>query len=551
MVGLRFYSGSACRRGRTKGISMPSSRGHTTTWRLMLASVLCGGLTTVSQADAPTAPSRETTFSLGRFGSIVSVQKTPRTTSGDVGTATGATAAGEPIIDPHPRPRLAGWAPFIAITTSDKRKAAALDDWEHTLHSSYSGNALSGDPSTDYIIGVLDSGAGVNLVAGSSAQQLGVTGSFLTSNIIPVGGIGETVDSRVTFPIGFFAAGFDAIDENGVLDLSQTAGHSNVAALAMPAVSCGGQEAVSALLGTAFIMFRNTLVSVDRPQKLVHGGKTFAGPTVELLSLFDPLPDHPRWIPLAVDGESPRVITAAYSPDIFNFDDFQTPAIPTQLSPGPFGPPVGSWFFTTMFLLEGEPSPTNIVQPFRMLVDTGAQSSIISTATAAALSLSLTPDFTVDICGVGGLVSGVPGYYIDFVKINAFGGALEFSRAPFIVIDLESPDGTGTLAGILGMNFFWNRNITLEPFLMGTSFLTVSDPIPFAAGDFNLDLFVDDVDLADLIACQSGPQIGLVGPECEHIDIGQNGTVDLRDVAALQRCFGGSETEADPNCGSD
>ncbi len=514
-----------------------------------LAVILFAGLTSAALAETPTPPSRKTSLNLGRFGSIVSVKKTTNLVSGSAAT-TGAIAIA-PNEYPFPRPRLGGWVPLIAITTSDERKPVSADDWEHSLRSSYSGNPLTGNASIDYVIGVLDSGAGVNVVAGNAADKLGLTGNVLTENIIPIGGVGENfVDSRVTFPIGFFAAGFDAIDENGVLDLSQTAGHTNVAALAMPAVSCGGEEAVTALLGTAFIAFRNTFVSVDRPQTLVHDGKTYTGPTVELLSIFDPLPDHPRWIALDLNGASPVVTTASYSPNLFDFDNPDSPAFPTQLSIAAFAQPTGSWFFASLFLLEGEPTPTNIVQPFRMLVDTGSQASIISTATAAALSLSLTPDFVVDVCGVGGLVSDVPGYYIDFVKINAFGGAMEFSRAPFIVIDLPSPDGSGVLDGILGMNFFWNRNITIEPFITGTSFLTVSDPIPFAAGDFNLDLFVDEGDLADLVACQTGPRAGLLGPDCEHIDIGGDGTVDLADIAALQRCFSGTGNEADPLCGS-
>ena len=43
---------------------------------------------------------------------------------------------------------------------------------------------------------------------------------------------------------------------------------------------------------------------------------------------------------------------------------------------------------------------------------------------------------------------------------------LEFSHVPFIVLDMESSEG-GALDGILGMNFFWNRNIVLEPTTTG------------------------------------------------------------------------------------
>ena len=137
----------------------------------------------------------------------------------------------------------------------------------------------------------------------------------------------------------------------------------------------------------------------------------------------------------------------------------------------------GGAFFADIGVLEGEPGSTNPIQTIRVLVDTGAQSSIISPTVAANLSLPTEPDFTVDVCGVGGTVEDVPGYYIDYVKISALGGALEFSTAPVVVIDLQSPEG-GSLDGVLGMNFFWNRNIVFDPSLTVSSFIHVSDPVP-------------------------------------------------------------------------
>ena len=175
---------------------MPFAHGHTTTWRIILAAVLCGSLTAASRAETPTAPSRETSLRLGRYGSIVSIHKGLPTISGDVAAATGSTAASAPIIYPHPRPRLAGWSPYIAITTSDQRKPVAADDWEHTLHSSYTGSPLSGNASTDYIIGVLDTGAGVNLVVLATMIWLIGKVEFLKSLII------AAVFSAVLFVVG-------------------------------------------------------------------------------------------------------------------------------------------------------------------------------------------------------------------------------------------------------------------------------------------------------------------------------------------------------------
>jgi len=510
--------------------------------------VALGASTLYGQATAP--PPRPTNLRLGRFGSIVAVHR-PGPPAKDAVTGLTATATGEPAAYPHPRPRLAGWSPLIAIATSDARRPVFDDTFEHELQSTYVGNPLAGDPTMDYIIGILDSGSGVNLFAGTFAQQLGLEGAFLTNNTVDVGGVGETVPARLTWPVGFFAAGLSGVGSDGALDLAAVVGHSSVSGLVIPPIICGGEEAVSGVLGTAFLSFYNTVVHVDQPQTVIHGGRTFFGPTVEVLDRFAPLPTYPRAIPLEVGSFDLGVNTASYWPNLFDFEDQQTPFVPTQLSSAPGSIPFGGWFFTSVQLLEGVPSPTNIIQSFRMLVDTGAQTSIISTTTAAALSLPVTPDFTIDVCGVGGFVSNIPGYYIDLVKINALGGALDYSRAPFVVLDLAAPDGTaGVLPGILGMNFFWNRNITLEPLLTGTSFLTVSEPVAFAGGDFNLDLHVDENDLFDFVACQTGPHSGLLGPDCEHVDIDQDGVVDLGDFSTFQRCFSGASAEADRACTS-
>jgi hypothetical protein len=436
------------------------------------------------------------------------------------------------------------------VTTSDRRKPAFDDDYQHELRSSYFGSPLNSPASENYAIGVLDTGSGVDIVAGTAAETLGVTGQHVTSNAIPLSGVGGgSVDAYVTWPLGFFVAGFSAINSNGILDLTSVVGHTSVAGLAAPAILCEEQEIVSALIGTNLIAFFNTVIRLDTPRTILYNGEEVTSPDVRVQDVFDPLPNHSRFISIDVVGLTP-VLTATYYPAIIpdpkEPDD--SPEFPTQLSLGPGAIPFGAWFFATIALREGEPSPDNVAQDFELLVDTGAQTSIISEGVAADLSLPLQPDFTVDICGVGGVLEDVPGYYIDFAKINASGGALEFSRAPFVVLDLTSPAG-GPLDGILGMNFFWNRNITIEPSLTASSFITVSDPVPFAGGDFDLDMDVDEQDAAGLAVCSAGPATDTLSPDCEHIDVDLDLDIDLQDYAWLQTCYSGHGLPADTTCG--
>lgn len=446
---------------------------------------------------------------------------------------------------PHPQPRLAGFSPLVAITTSDKKRPPVDDSpWEHTVENSFAGNMINLFPEAPYIIGYLDSGAVVDLTSDFYGFVLGLTGEYLTDNTIPIGGVGGTVDAFITQPVGYFAAGFSAINNNGVLDFGALKGHSNVSIVVGPDLDCGNGEELTAIVGTPMMSFFNSVIRVDSPKRVLYDDRYFLSPDVQILNQSSTLPEYSHLVALQLGGLSP-VLTASFFPD---FEFLETPLVPTMLSLTPISFPTGALYFTNMLLRQGPASPENLGTTALMMVDTGAQASIISPGVAASLNLPLEPDFTVDVCGVGGLAEDIPGYYVDFVQINALGGALRYSRAPFIVLDLQSPSG-GPMDGILGMNFFWNRNIVFEPSLVGTPFLHVSDPVPFAAPDFDLDLHVDVPDASIQNRCSTGPGAGLVTPECAHTDIDGDGDVDLADFAVLQACFLGSELPADTACG--
>lgn len=389
-----------------------------------------------------------------------------------------------------PQPPLAGFSPLVAITASNKRLWDDFD-FEHRLEAGYSGTPLIGSASQNYIIGIFDSGAVVDLIAGASADTLGVVGGYLTINSIPIGGVGGSVDALVSQPIALFAAGLGAVDPNGTLDVTQVKGHSNASIVVAPEISCSNNEEVTGVIGTPFLSFYTTVIRNDQNRTLQRDGKVYSSPDVQLLSSSSPsIPSYPHKIAMEISSLG-LVTTAAYYPDFF---DLETPMIPTMLGT-PLSIPWGGAFFTTIYVVEGEPGPTNPLQPMRVMVDTGAQSSIITPAMAAMLSLPVTPDYAVDVCGVGGLTTDIPVYLIDYVKINALGGAMEFSNAPFVMLDLGSPDGL-PLDGVLGMNFFWNRNIVFQPSIAGSSFFQVSDPVAYGNPDLNFDRRMDLADFA-------------------------------------------------------
>lgn len=449
-------------------------------------------------------------------------QTQPQTESLRLFSLQSATAA------PYPEPPLAGFSPLIVITTSDEQGDASAMEYEHVLESAYVGDPLNGTVEPNYIIGIYDSGAIIDLFAGASAETVGLTDPYLTVNSIPLGGVGGETDALLSYPVGIFAAGLDAINSNGSLQMEKLKGHSNVSVGVAPEISCDTGESITGVVGTPFVSFYTAVIRNDTIRKVARNGKYYASPDIQLYNPASPsIPDYPRKISMEVSGLS-LITTAVYFPDP-DPEDLETPFFPTMLGMQ-LSIPFGGAFFSTIYSVEGQPGPTNPIQDMRVMVDTGAQSSIISPGMAANLSLPSQPDFTVDVCGVGGTVTDVPGYFIDYVKINALGGALEFSNAPFVVLDVGSPDGQ-PMDGVLGMNFFWNRNIIFDPSLTASSLLQVSDPVPYGNADFDFD---DDVNLADfslLASTWAGQQ-----PQTTYLpvcDLYTDGRIDMRDLEAF------------------
>lgn len=448
------------------------------------------------------------------------------------------------------RPRLVGFSPLLAVVTSNQRSHDDID-YEHDLEPRFVGTPLAPPASLNYAIGILDSGSVADLAIGSGASQLGLFGSRLTGNVIEFGGVGGSIFADVTHPLGVFAAGLSAVDGTGFLNVNRLVGHSNVSMAVLPPLSCGAEETFTAIIGTAFLSFYNSIIRVDTPRRINFGGLTLTSPDVQLQDPAVSIPNYAHSIGIEIGGLLP-VQTASYYIDI-NADPEDpgyliTPASPTALSLTPLTQALGAAYFANIQLAEGEPSPTNLPVTARMMVDTGAQTTIISRGLAASMSLPRDPDFTLDACGVGGIVPDIPGYYIDFVKISALGGALEYERAPVVVIDLPSPEG-GALDGVLGMNFFWDRNVILEPSLLLPGFLHVSDPVAIPFADFDLDLDVDDTDAFFALACSSGPESLTPSAECDHLDWDEDQDVDLRDFARFQNCFSGDGHLAGAACG--
>ena len=139
------------------------------------------------------------------------------------------------------------------------------------------------------------------------------------------------------------------------------------------------------------------------------------------------------------------------------------------------------------------------------LLDTGSQLTVISTAEAQALHLDLAhPETTLDVQGVGGIVT-IPGFTLSSLSVPTTNrGTLKFTNVPVYVLDV-APD----FSGLLGMNLFnLGASMLYNPFGSGGPSLSVTfytDPNMDSGGGLGGLFFVESHPAVNLISGLSGP----------------------------------------------
>ena len=155
-------------------------------------------------------------------------------------------------------PPLAGPSPLVAVAFSDAREDNL--DWEHNLHNGYAGSSIFGDPARDYTVGILDTGASVDLIGRLDTIRYDITGPRLSPNFSELEGAAGQFSVPITEPLGMFAQGFHAVNDAGVLDLDQLKGHSNVAAVAITADFDESINIIPSIVGIPMLAFYNSII---------------------------------------------------------------------------------------------------------------------------------------------------------------------------------------------------------------------------------------------------------------------------------------------------
>lgn len=434
-----------------------------------------------------------------------------------------------------------GPTPWVAIVLTDAARHGEFE-WEHQLSEPTGATPLS----SGYAIGVLDTGGTTHVIGSADRTPLGLTPAWLTGNTADVvGANGEPVAVDVGRAMGVRVAGLQAIDPaTNALDMGATRGHWNVSALVAPD-DCP-DAVVPSIIGTPLLAFTDIVIHNDRMRTVFANGVEYTGPEVEVLPKGT-APAVPNAKTVVLDMRPGTVRTSLFLSNILE-GDFETPWLPTALAE-PESIPTGGWFFASVHLQEGGSS--ELLRDF--IVDTGAQVCVVRTFLAGQLGLDLNnPEFEVDVLGVACDITTVPGFYIDTFKIDASGGPIELHQVPVVVLNPPSLL-TSPTEGIIGMNVFHNRNLTLRPDISfgGASFLDLSQPFSSSQpvyGDFDNDGDVDLTDFQFLLACFNGPQRPPTLAVCGPTDSDGDSDVDLVDFSVFLTCFNGPSRPPGDGC---
>ncbi len=417
-------------------------------------------------------------------------------------------------------PPVDGFVPWIVVVATNERDSE--DNWSAIPESSIQGNFPYGvDVTRDYMVGIFDSGASAHVIGNENAVRAGIFNSnYLTSNYTVVAGVTGEIEAIVTYPYGIFMDGLDALEPNqpGETEyiLSSTSGmmgQSNVATIIGD--DPGSYPDLATAIGSPMSVYYSTHIENDHMITIAHDGVEYTAPRISFHDIDSGDPNYPNFVPLELKPLGAADVQ--YIPTI-DFGSIEyVPSTPSVIT----GNSSQNLFFVhSVDMTEGNNSA---IDRDRFMLDTGAQVTVIGNRVAARLGLH--PDnkeFEVDIEGVTGEVSKVPGFYIDSLTIPAVGQWLEFTHVPVILLEISSPEG-GKLDGIIGMNLFTEYNLILR------------------GGGF----FLDDDPRLEFQRINSEPMAGDIAPTV------RDGKVNLIDFSVFSAAWQAEEAGANWNVDAD
>jgi Aspartyl protease len=394
-----------------------------------------------------------------------------------------ALGAGEPVRADVP---LGGFIPLVGVGLTREFQDADDDDFFFIADAK---SNWSGTPTRSYFdIALLDTGAATHIFTQTAANSThfglhvpfsGEPDGFGGTNFQSLFGATGTIELRINDPLGVYIEGMSHRTSNGgplTLDTSAMRGQTSVATLEAPA-----EWKLPNIIGLPMAAQHGIVIRNSQPQVFPFTDgtttRTVRTPDINLIELgTGGAQGISRRTNLRLNPSASFLGGPLYIQNL----DFQTltlhenPLSPTVIDSG------------GLYIEVDVTNEDNSVQDKQILFDTGADLTVFSEVFAASLGLDIltkTPDFHLEVEGSGGIEGGVPGYYVDQIKIDSVGGAIVLNNVPIAVLDVPNPTAPANIIdAILGMNLFTGRDLVIDavPAASGSGNsprLYISDPV--------------------------------------------------------------------------
>ena len=344
---------------------------------------------------------------------------------------------------------IAGFQPFVATTLTDERDP---DDsyWYADKSAVPLGNTLPLNSNPRYtFLSTLDSGGQAHIFSGEVSAMMNLEAANREGGFeISVSGAAGDESLFISDPVGVYISGTQNRTGTAPLVVNPNSwrGQYNVSVLtAQP------DSLIPNIIGTPIFGQYGVSIQNSQMQYFSMGDQVVRTPTVQF---HDPgqTPAQPLKLFIdLIDANGASTTEPVFFPSIVNFEDF---------ADDPLTPTFWTFPFANATVTDDEGEITD-----QFLFDTGAQVTILSEQVADSVGIDIgtdEPDFFVEVLGAGGL-EDVPGYFLNHLHLGVSGGDMEFDNVPVLVLNVLDPrDGTGAVPGILGMNLFNDRDMSID-----------------------------------------------------------------------------------------
>jgi hypothetical protein len=354
-----------------------------------------------------------------------------------------------------------GFLPLVGIGLSDEFSEDFV--FSPTATPSAVGKTLLGPAGTPrFDLALLDTGAGFSAITSQAFTDFnlrgpyaGETDGYRGTETVTIGGATGQLQAEINDPFGLYVGGLQGratASPAFTMNRADLRGQTNTSTLTFPA-----ESPLPNIVGLPFAGQYATRIRNDAPQVFELDGRTVRTPAIDFLPRGSGGNGITRKAPMSLNPGAAFQQAPVYLPNIANFDidnPEENPTAPTITQGALFVNATASNGATSL----GNKS---------FFFDTGASVTVLSEFNALLLGFDVitdVPDFTVSVVGSGGLLTGVPGFFIDSLTIPALGGNITLSNVPVLVLDVTNPADPGNIVeGILGTNLLAGRNLVIDP----------------------------------------------------------------------------------------